>query len=359
MQNEDVSQGLKDMGFQEDQIAIALKHSGDKTLEGLINWIDAHPNLEEFIGKEPSTGGAMDTEKVQGEGEKATEEEKAAEEEGQSISGMVNQEFATVIEGMGYSKNVREKALLMTSNGGVEQALEWIEQHREDPDFEEEMKVVGEKKKLSPEEAAQKARELQERIRENRRKKEEEDAFEREKNRVASGKALTEAKRLLAETEKKRDIDIKMKEKREDEVYKQKLLEEMEREKAAKFGKDYVMKKNLMEENPEEKLNKAMKQMRTVYPTFSYPDTIRTCLTTIKTILGNILKNPTEQKFQKINLSNENFKNRVGDIVGGIFILNQCGFQEEEGFLILKDLNKMDFLPKAIAIMDREILNLS
>jgi hypothetical protein len=49
MQNSEVSANLKDMGFTDDQITIALKHSQDKSLEGLINWIDANPNLEKFV----------------------------------------------------------------------------------------------------------------------------------------------------------------------------------------------------------------------------------------------------------------------------------------------------------------------
>lgn len=46
---------------------------------------------------------------------------------------------------MGFSKNVSEKALFFTlSKGGTtEKALEWIDQHADDPDFEEELKIVG------------------------------------------------------------------------------------------------------------------------------------------------------------------------------------------------------------------------
>src|SRR5689334_6568262 len=47
------------------------------------------------------------SDKIQPEGE-----QKPEEPQGKSISGMVNQEFAAMLEGMGYSKNVREKALL-------------------------------------------------------------------------------------------------------------------------------------------------------------------------------------------------------------------------------------------------------
>jgi uncharacterized UBP type Zn finger protein len=46
---------------------------------------------------------------------------------------------------MGFSKTVAEKALFMTlaQGGTTEKALEWIDQHSEDPDFNEELKIVG------------------------------------------------------------------------------------------------------------------------------------------------------------------------------------------------------------------------
>jgi len=64
--------------------------------------------------------------------EKKEGEQPPAEEEGQSISGMVNQDICKELEAMGFSKNTREKALLMTGNASIEQALEWLDQHKED-----------------------------------------------------------------------------------------------------------------------------------------------------------------------------------------------------------------------------------
>jgi uncharacterized UBP type Zn finger protein len=46
----------------------------------------------------------------------------------------------------GYSKIVAEKALFMnlsTPGEPIANALEWISAHCDDPDFEEELKVVG------------------------------------------------------------------------------------------------------------------------------------------------------------------------------------------------------------------------
>jgi len=158
----------------------------------------------------------------------------------------VNQEFAAGLEGMGYSKNVREKALLLTGNASVEAALEWIENNKTAPDFEEEMLMVQDesKPKLSPEEAAERAKELQAKLREQRKKKEAEDELERERNRISGGKALAEAKRIMDEQQRKRDLEQYMKEKQEDAVAHDKMMEQLERDRKERFG-DKVMKKNM------------------------------------------------------------------------------------------------------------------
>lgn len=55
----------------------------------------------------------------------------------------------------GFSKNVAEKSLFLTQKfGSIPAALDWIEEHSYDPDFEEELKIVGEQKQLTPEEVA-------------------------------------------------------------------------------------------------------------------------------------------------------------------------------------------------------------
>jgi len=69
---------------------------------------------------------------------------------------------------MGFSKNVSEKALFMTANKGVEKAMDWINSHMDDEDYEEALFIVGEipgkirpPSNLTIEERMQKAKELQ------------------------------------------------------------------------------------------------------------------------------------------------------------------------------------------------------
>jgi len=344
MEVEDHTPTLLDMGFTQEQVTVALKHSQNKSLDGLVTWITDHPNLEEFAGKEPATGTEMQT-----------------EPQGKPISGLVSQELAAGLESMGYSKNVREKALLMTGNGSVEAALEWIESNKTAPDFEEEMLMVQDdsKPKLTPEEAAERAKELQIRLREARKKRDAEEELERERNRISGGKAMTETKRIMDEQQRKRDIETVMKEKQEDAVAHDKIMEQLERDRKERFGDKYVPLSQVTKEKPPiEQVQFGINQMRKVYPPFSYGDQLRTCWNTIKTVCGNILKNPDEPKFQTINLANPNFKARVIDIVGGQFLLQQVGFVEENGHLVLKKKD-LKLFQDTIALLEKEIALIS
>ena len=58
-------------------------------------------------------------------------DDKLQEDQGESISAYVNQEYTKQLMEMGFSKAVAEKALFFTlGNGGTtEKALEWIDQH--------------------------------------------------------------------------------------------------------------------------------------------------------------------------------------------------------------------------------------
>jgi uncharacterized UBP type Zn finger protein len=44
-----------------------------------------------------------------------------------------------MLESMGYSKVVSEKSLYLTKNKGIEEAMVWLDQNCENPDFHEEV----------------------------------------------------------------------------------------------------------------------------------------------------------------------------------------------------------------------------
>jgi predicted ester cyclase len=49
------------------------------------------------------------------------------------------------------------------------------------------------------------------------------------------------------------------------------------------------------------------------------------------------LKDPSNEKFSKINLTNNAYITRVGNIIGGNVMLKEAGFVEEDGFLAMKN----------------------
>ena len=87
-----------------------------------------------------------------------TSEEKKLEKK--SILDFIKPEVAQQLQEMGFSKNVSEKACLF-SQSNLEQAVEWISVHQNDPDFEEpaqiEVSAEPSKPQISKEESAIKA----------------------------------------------------------------------------------------------------------------------------------------------------------------------------------------------------------
>ncbi|MFM7851004.1 MAG: hypothetical protein ACKO96_03605 [Flammeovirgaceae bacterium] len=69
-------------------------------------------------------------------------EEMKKDVEGESISKYVNQDVLKQLLEMGFSKNASEKALFFNKNI-LEPSVEWIYEHQNDADFEEEMRIVG------------------------------------------------------------------------------------------------------------------------------------------------------------------------------------------------------------------------
>jgi hypothetical protein len=135
-------------------------------------------------------------------------------------------------------------------------------------------------------------------------------------------------------------LDVQKREKEEFNKAKQAMLEQLRRDKEEKFGKkaggessgtatsssQSVQKK--ME--PIEQVKHGIKTVKTIYTEDRQPGIAKTCFKTITVYLGNILKDPSEEKYRKINLTNEAFQKRVGKITGGLIILKGAGFEEND-----------------------------
>lgn len=278
------------------------------------------------------------------------------------LSQFINVEISKQLQEMGFSKIASDKACLYNQNN-IERAVDWINEHQNDPDFEEPVQLVGAKNEpksqLTPEEAKIKARELQERMRKIHQEKEKALKEEQEKNRVRQTKELLKAQEIAKEQEMKHYIEKREREKKEEEIARRQMLEQLARDKEERFGKkfDPYTQNAKKEYTKEENVLYYLKSVKALYPPFREPNKTKNCFGMIKVALNNILKNVNEEKFRKLKLSNPNVQERVGSIPLAMKALNSLGFVEEGEYLVCKEVDE-DLFRKVIKFLEEEIAKL-
>jgi hypothetical protein len=170
---------------------------------------------------------------------------------------------------------------------------------------------------------------------------------------------MAKAKQEFEEAEMKRYIEIRKQEKKEAELEKKRMLEQLARDKEERFGKKYdattlSAKKDY---TPYENAEYYLKAINTLYPSFRDGDKTKNCFSTIKVILSNIVKNPTEEKFRKVKATNPNFHERVGKIELAIKVLVAIGFVEEGEFYVCSNPD-IALFAKVVAYLEDEISKL-
>jgi hypothetical protein len=282
-----------------------------------------------------------------------------------SIESLIDLNVSKSLQEMGYSKNVSEKACLLNKSN-IDKCLDWIMEHINDPDFEEEAKIEINPNEppvsnLSKEEAAAKARELQERARKKHEENQKKMDEEHEKMRIQSTKEILKAKRAEEERQMQMFLIKKKKEEEENERAKREVLEQIARDKAERFGKKYVPGE--IDDKPkvytkEENIQFYIKSIKVVFNPFRSGDVLKNCLSTMKIILNNILKHEGEEKFTKVKLTNPNVHERIGKINNAIKCLEELGFVKDGEFMVCKNVDK-ELFQKTIKILDDELSKLN
>ncbi|CAM8911757.1 unnamed protein product [Rhodiola kirilowii] len=279
----------------------------------------------------------------------------------------VDKKLLEELEAMGFSTARATRALHYSGSSSLEAAVNWVVEHENDPDIDEMPLIPANSKNeppkpaLTPEEMKIKAQELRERA---RKKKEEEDRRlerEREKERIRIGKELLEAKRMEEENERKRIIALRKAEKEEEKRAREKIRQKLEEDKAERRRRLGLPPEDPQPAKPPTPVVEEKKSMLPVRPA-SKTEQMRECLRSMKqshkdddakvkrafqtllTYIGNVVKNPSEEKFRKIRLTNPSFQERVGAL-GGVAFLELCGFAklERDEFLFLPQ-DKVDKL---------------
>ncbi|XP_043982902.1 UBX domain-containing protein 1 [Gambusia affinis] len=178
---------------------------------------------------------------------------------------------------MGFGRNRAEKAVANTGNQGIEQAMDWLMEHENDPDIDEpyvppagnvlggeadqttagdsgEAPVIAEgdelysdnpeasKRPMTEEEKHEQVKRLEELMRvkqAERRERERAEEVEREKQRRRQGQELQQIRQKIQDDEMKKLADQRRKEKMEDKLARQRVKDKIARdreERAQKFG---------------------------------------------------------------------------------------------------------------------------
>ena len=92
-------------------------------------------------------------------------------------------------------------------------------------------------------------------------------------------------------------------------------------------------------------------------------DKAEDCIETLKKYLQNIINNPSEEKFQRIRMSNRIFTEKVANVEGSLEFLKAAGFQEQicdgENFLVWSPDFPTEILVQLTEALDLcEVINL-
>lgn len=165
---------------------------------------------------------------------------------------------------------------------------------------------------------------------------------EREKEQLKGGKALAEAKAKYEEANIIREAEKRRKEKLESERAMRAIEEQLRRDKEERFGKklDATGKAGAASgKTPLQKAESGVKIIKELYPDFKHPDVAENCFKLLRAYLTNLLKDPENEKFRKINKENKAFVERVRKVDGGLIFLKAVGFVDEGSFLVMKEVN--------------------
>ena len=121
------------------------------------------------------------------------------------------------------------------------------------------------------------------------------------------------------------------------------MREILERDKRERFGGKLPSEESKKpEKTPAQLVEHGIKTVKTLYTELRAPGVAKTCLKTCCTFIRNVLKDPSNEKFRRVNLDNEAVQKRVGKINGGLIILKAVGFSEasDGNYLIIENVDE-------------------
>ncbi|XP_039020507.1 UBX domain-containing protein 1-like [Hibiscus syriacus] len=258
------------------------------------------------------------------------------------------------LESLGFPRAKAVRGLHYSGDTTIEDAVNWLIDHEDDPDIDQMPLVAINMDIESPQpdditEAIKiKEQELGDRVRIKNREEEKKLEREREKERIRAGKALQEAKRIAEENERQRLMALRKVEKDGEKREREKVLKKLEADKlerkralglplenraakptrpiAREEEKNYLPVKSVKKDD---RLRECLRSLKLAHKDEN--DRVKRAIQTLLIYVRNVAKSPDEEKFRKIRLGNPKFQERVGSLRGGIEFLELCGFEKSEG----------------------------
>lgn len=234
------------------------------------------------------------------------------------MSDLVNQELVSQLIDYGFTKTISEKALYLTGNDSVDKAVDWIEEHQQDPDYFDELVITEDPF-----------------IEQGHRKDETVEATMNEADERRQARALLEQiRRQMKNEEVKREEGES---KRQEVNNKEAAI--TQNDKNGRQNNPFIAKPVPIKQTPIDKVQLGIRTIKQVYTEDKYPNVARVCFTTLEMIMRNLIEHPDEKKFKKIKKANSDFAERVGNLKGGIFFLKAIGFEDDGESLVIKRIN--------------------
>jgi thiol-disulfide isomerase/thioredoxin len=302
--------------------------------------------------------------------------------------------LATLTESMGFPLLRAQKGLLYGNGGSVEGAVDWLTEHQDDEDidlpipttasgvvaqsyrcnecgkilsnmanlelhanktghsdFEESTERV---KPLTEEEKVKKIAEIKDLLKAKRAEREnaeKEEEKERERQRRFMGKEMAKTREQVEMETRKREVYLRKKEKEDARRERERIRAELAKDKAERQANKGRLSSKLGVEGyhpdaiqydvgPEPDDQHHHKKLHA--STVKIDDYIKmvsgyraagdggNCLKVLIAYVGNVVKNPDEQKFKSINMENKAFKFKVKPLKGAKALLEAVGFEPNE-----------------------------
>ncbi|CAM0911901.1 unnamed protein product [Alopecurus aequalis] len=293
---------LEVMGFPAIRSIRALHYSGNSNLESAINWLleyESDPNIDQLplVPREISIECGDTSNEVRniGQGVRTHSQERKPEE--QTAAG--SQKETSQVDG---------------------------ELNADEHEEEDRKRLVALYKSKRDEDERARARN---KVQEDKRE------------RIQAAKDIMEAKQTLEENERKRMMESRKADREEEKRARERIRQRIDDDKAERRRGLGLPQANTVASPP----IVTPQKVKPTEPVVT-SEQLRDCLRTLKKnhkddnarvrrafqillkIIANIVKNPEDEKFRRIRLSNPVFKDKVGSLKGGVEFLELCGFQK-------------------------------